>query len=173
MLSILNAFWQITLFRAGPQSVPDSQLLLLFATAMYIAANVVFVVTQYPAGSMPAVAVDFVLLCAWCAGLLAFFGYRDRVRQTLIALFGVGALLQMISLPLVVLPEFGVPFAVTMLALVVVLLWSTAVHGYILSLALEKSFGVGVALAVVYFLLSNGIVGPLLSPQDVNLANMD
>jgi hypothetical protein len=88
-------------------------------------------------------------------------------------MFGAGALLQMITLPLVALPELGIPLAVTMLALVMVLLWSTAVHGYILSLALGKSFGIGVALAVVYFLLSNGIVGPLLAPQDANLANMD
>jgi hypothetical protein len=171
--AILRAFWQITVFRAGPQSVPDSQLLLLLAAAMYIAANVVFILAQYPAGSMPAVAVDFVLLCAWCAGLLVFFGYRSRVRQTLIAMFGTGALLQIITLPLIMLPELGTPLAVTMLALVMVLLWSTAVHGYILSLALEKSFGIGIALAVVYFLLSNGIVGPLLSPQDANLVNTD
>jgi hypothetical protein len=171
--SILKAFWQITLFRAGPQSVPDSQPLLLLAAAMYIAANVLFIFAQYPAGSMPAVAVDFVLLSAWCAGLLAFFGHQGRVRQTLTAMFGAGALLQMITLPLVALPELGIPLAVTMLALVMVLLWSTAVHGYILSLALGKSFGIGIALAVVYFLLSNGIVGPLLAPQDANLANMD
>jgi len=170
--AILKAFWQIAVFRSGPESVPDSQPLLLLAAAMYIASNVLFIFAQYPTDSMPAVVVDFVLLCAWCAGLLTFFGRKSRLRQTLIAMCGVGALLQLITLPLVALPQLGLPLAVTVLALVILLLWSTAVHGYILSLALDKSFGVGIALAVVYFLLSNAVTGPFLSPEDANLANM-
>ena len=164
MQAIITAFWQITLFRSGPQVLPESQPLLLFSGALYVLANVLFIFAQYPLVSMPAVAVDFVLLIVWCCGLLAFFNKVGRMRQTLTAMFGVGALLQIITLPVVFAASAGLPGVVTMLALVIILLWSTAVHGYILSQALGKSFGVGIALAVVYFFISNGIVGPLLTP---------
>jgi hypothetical protein len=162
--AIIKAFWQIILFRSGPQTLPDSQLLLMFSGLIYVLSNVLFIFAQYPVYSLPAVIVDLILISVWCCSLLAFFGMAGRIRQTLTAMFGAGALLQFITLPIIVTSGNGTPGAFTMLALVIILLWSTAVHGYILSRALDKSFGIGIALAVVYFFISNGILGPLLVP---------
>lgn len=164
MQAIIKAFWQITLFRSGPQALPESQPLLLFSAGLYLLANVLFVLVQFAPQSLAAVFADLMLMFVWCVGLLAFFNLRGRIRQALTAMFGAGALLQFITLPIVLLADTAMPGILVMLALVMILLWSTAVHGYILSQALDKSFGVGVALAVVYFFISNGIVGPLLAP---------
>ncbi|MGI9292242.1 MAG: hypothetical protein ACR2QG_13335 [Gammaproteobacteria bacterium] len=164
MQAIIQAFWQIILFRTGPQALPNSQYLLVFSGLMYALANLLFVLLQYASQAMLAIPVDLMLVIAWVYGLLAFFNFRGRVRQTLTAMFGTGALLQFITLPIVLFAGQEATSAILMLALIIILLWSTAVHGYILSQALDKSFGVGVALAVVYFFISNGVVGPMLAP---------
>ena len=164
MQAIIQAFWQIVLFRAGPQTLPDSKNLLAFACFLYVLANVLFVFVQYAPQAIVAIPADLILVFAWIYGLLAFFNFRARVRQTLTAMFGTGALLQFITLPVIALAGQDATSAIMMLALIIILLWSTAVHGYILSQALDKTFGVGVALAVVYFFISNGIIGPLLAP---------
>ena len=166
MQAIITAFWQIVLFRSGPQTLPASNPLLIFVALVYVAANTLFVLVEFAADSLPAVLADLLLLIVWCSGLLIFFNFSARIVQTLTALFGTGALLQFLTLPIVVLADFGLPAGIYLLAVVMVWLWSTAVHGFVLAEALDKSFGVGVALAVVYFLLSNGLVGALLVPVE-------
>ena len=107
---IVSAFWQIALFRAGPESLPDSRPLLVLAMAVYIAVDVMVILAMYPRHALPSLLlVDVGFLLLWCAGILRLFGFAQRLQQTLIALFGTGAMLQLLAFPLSAWPSFGIP----------------------------------------------------------------
>jgi hypothetical protein len=158
MQAILQAFWQIALFREGPESLPDSRPLLLLAAAAYIAIDVMVILALYPTQALPPLLlVDVGFLVLWCAGILGLFGLKNRLRQTLTALFGAGALLQLLAFPLSAWPSFGIPFEIPwllrVLVSVIILLWSVAVYGNIFARALSKSLGIGIAFAIIYFIV--------------------
>ncbi|HJP04829.1 MAG: hypothetical protein CL799_01815 [Chromatiales bacterium] len=162
MQAILGAFWQIALLRQGPEDLPDSQFLFAFAALLYIGVDMLVIVALYPAQSyVQLLLADVLLLGAWATGLLAVFSLLSRARRTLTALLGAGALLQVLVLPLSLLPAL-LPQVIRILLLVLVLLWSVAVYGNILARALSRSFGIGIAFAVVYFILSYEMVGQLI-----------
>jgi len=155
---IVNAFWQIVLFRAGPESLPDSRPLLVLAMAAYIAVDVMVILAMYPRHALPSLLlVDVGFLLLWCAGILRLFGFAQRLQQTLIALFGTGAMLQLLAFPLSAWPSFGIPVEIPLflrvLVAVVILLWSVSVYGHILGKAISRSMGVGLTFAIIYFIV--------------------
>jgi len=158
MQAIISAFWQIALFREGPESLPDSRPLLYFAAATYIAVDVLVILALYPAAALlPLLLVDVGFLMLWCAGILGVFGRKNRLQRTLTAMFGVGALLQLLAFPFSAWPSFGIPFEIPLLlrvlVSVVILLWSVAAYGNIFARALSRSLGVGIAFAIIYFIV--------------------
>ena len=155
---IVNAFWQIALFRAGPESLPDSRPLLVLAMAVYIAVDVMVILAMYPRHALPSLLlVDVGFLLLWCAGILRLFGFAQRLQQTLIALFGTGAMLQLLAFPFSAWPSFGIPVEIPLflrvLVAVVILLWSVSVYGHILGKAISRSMGVGLTFAIIYFIV--------------------
>lgn len=159
LLTIVKAFWQIALFRAGPDSLPDSRTLLVLTITAYIAVDVMVILVIYPRHALPPLLlVDVGFLILWCAGILRLFGFAPRLQQTLSALFGTGALLQLLAFPLSGNPEMegelpDIGLWLRVLVMVAILLWSVAVYGHIFSRAISKSFGVGIAFALVYFIV--------------------
>ena len=158
MQAIIKAFWDIALFRQGPDSLPDSQPLLLLAAIAYSAIDIVVILTLYPREALvPLLLVDVGFMVAWSAGLLALFGKIARLRQTLTALFGSGALLQMLAYPVTAWPSFGLPVEMPMgfrvFISLLILLWSVAVFGHIFGRALSRSLGAGISFAVIYYIV--------------------
>ncbi|MCC7330802.1 MAG: hypothetical protein IT484_11740 [Gammaproteobacteria bacterium] len=170
MLALLDAFIQIVMRRLGPEDLPDSSFLLGLALAAYAlaqlpTAGVVFGLT--PTAAL-AIAVDCALLAGVFWLLLRFTGHAPRFRQTLTALAGTGALLALVQAPLVYLTKLagagGQSSAGPTLGLLALLLWSVIVQAHIASRALSGGYGVGLAVALGYFILSYGISG-IFSPQ--------
>ena len=158
LLAIVSPFWQIALFRAGPESLPDSRPLLVLAIAVYIVVDVMVILALYPRHALPPLLlIDVGFLLLWCAGILRLFGFAGRVQQTLSALFGTGALLQLLAFPFSAWPSFGIPVEIPLflrvLVAVAILLWSVSVYGHILARAISKSMGVGLTFAIVYFIV--------------------
>jgi len=158
MQALVKAFWQIVLFRRGPDYLPDSQSLLLAAAVLYVVIDVLVILALYPRHALPPLLlVDVGFLVVWCATLLTLFGLKTRIRQTLTALFGCGALLQLLAFPFSAWPSFGIPVDIPLvfraLVALVILLWSVAVYGHILSRALSRPLGTGIAFAIVYFIV--------------------
>ncbi len=149
LLPIAQAFWQIALLKRGPQHLPDAQTLMLGSAALYVLSGWPIAVE-----SPTALFLDTFLLIVWCFALLSFFDLTNRWRQTLTAMFGTGVFFNVFTVTVVLSIDLGLPLIVWSTTLVIVLLWAVAVHGHILAQALDKPFGVGIALAVVYFLLS-------------------
>lgn len=175
MQILLNAFWQIVLFRQGPESLPDSRPLLMLAAVAYIFTGclgllindlIAFSAAQsqveLPLGRLlrsvlVPVVLDLLLLVGSIFAALFYFGFAGRLRQTMIAIFGASALLQVLTWPLyllLVMEGQTTVWAIVMLLLVLLLLWSIAVYGHILSHAISRSFGSGIGLATLYFFVN-------------------
>lgn len=165
MLALLEAFFQITTRRRGPEDLPDSQFLLNAAIAAYMLAQVPVAAVLYgwSGTALAAIVVDTVLLalCFWL--LLNFTRHLGRYRRTLTALAGTGALLALPQAPLVFFSKLAsaagqAPVGPTM-GLLALLFWSIVVQAHIASRALSSNFGVGLAVALGYFLLSYQVSG--------------
>ena len=154
--AFVQPFWQIAMFRAGPDSLPDSRPLLLLVLVVYIAIEAVTILALKPSYALPPMLlVDVGFLVLWCAGLLRLFGFGARLQQTLSALFGTGAILMLLSFPLRAWPVFGFPLDIPFLRFLVslvILLWTVAVYAHIFSKAISRSLGVGLTCALIYFL---------------------
>jgi hypothetical protein len=158
MQAIVNAFWQIALFRQGPDDLPDSRPLLMFALLAYILVDAAVILMLYPPQALvPLLLVDVGFLALWSIGVLKFFGYGARLQRTLTALFGVGALLQVLAFPLSAWPALGIPFEIPLYlriwVLLIILLWTVAVYAHVFSRSLSRSLGTGLLFSVVYFVV--------------------
>jgi predicted neutral ceramidase superfamily lipid hydrolase len=157
MLAIIQAFLNIALRRLGPEDLPDSNFLLGVTFIIYL-------LTQLPMawivfGSTNDIArillVDATLLIFFLWALLSFTGHRSRLRQTLTAVAGTGALLSILSIPFNVWyatlanPETGPLIPSVIIALIV--LWSFVIDGHIISRAIARPFVVGLMIAIAYF----------------------
>lgn len=160
MLALIRTFLLIALRRLGPEDLPDSSLLFGLAVIAYAVAQVVIVLPLYGPGAtlLRAVVLDVALLYACVWGLLRFTGRPARFRQTLTALFGTGALLTVLMVPLnswftatsvpdqpAVLPTVGI---------LLMLIWSLVVNGHIVARALSAPLGVGLVFSVIYFFIN-------------------
>lgn len=169
MQPLIRLFIDIALHRKGPQDVPAAGAVLGLALLAYLAVGAL---TLWPSASgVPVVigqlALDLVLTVTIVGGLLAVTGRAGRIRQTLAAQFGTGALLSAIALPFVWVaaraladgasaPGAELPALLSTLMMFVLLLASLLVTGHILRHALDWSYAAGVLTAVVYFAVSVG-----------------
>jgi len=167
MQHIVNAFWQIVLLRRGPDVLPDSAFLLWLTGALYALISIVIVMLIY--GGERAVLLllaDMALIVAWATAVLTIYRVRPRLRQTVTALFGAGCFLQLLALPLSFDPDMGAQqdwvMTLRALGLLLILLWSVAVYGQIIARAISRGAGIGVVLAVVYFVLNIELAALLL-----------
>lgn len=167
MLALLEAFFQIATRRRGPEDLPDSQFLLCLCLAAYVLAQVPVVAVLYgwTGAAMAAVLADAALLALFFWVMLKLTRRMGRYRRTLTALLGTGALLALAQAPLVFFSKLAsstgqAPVGPTV-GLLVVLFWSIIVQAHIASRALSSNFGVGLAVALVYFVLSYQVAGQI------------
>jgi hypothetical protein len=128
--------------------------------AIYMLAQIPVVIVLYGWGgaSLFAILLDAGLLALYFWLVLRVTQRTARYRRTLTALLGTGALLSLLQAPLVVISKFAgaagnSPVGPT-LGLLLVLFWSIVVQAHIVSRALSSSIGMGLAVAIAYFLVS-------------------
>jgi hypothetical protein len=159
MLTLLQAFWRITVFNLGPEDLPASRFFAAVAAAFFVTAETVVVISLYPLERVvPIVVLDVLLLTVWAAVGLAFAGRLSRLTPTLAALFGASGVLQLVSYPLVMF----LSQEASVLPLVLILLWSIAVYAHIISRATGWSYASGVWAAVAYVVVSFQLLGAVL-----------
>lgn len=152
MIEWIRTIWHIALMRAGPQDLPAGRATPLLGLTAF--AAIVFV-SRAGEGRGPD-ATDFLVSLgiplALTASLLWLQGRWPRLPQTVGALFGTGALISLVNVPLWLSPATPIPAPLALLALAG-LFWSLAVDGHIWRHALECSFAAGVVIAVVILLV--------------------
>jgi hypothetical protein len=155
-------FFRICLLRANPQDLPVSTALMLAALAAHFAADAVSAEAGLAFASvLQASAAQTLLLAALTHTGLMLRHREARVRQTLTALAGCGALLTLLAWGAVtalgaLLPAqyLWAPF----------LLWFLAVYGHILRHAFDMPLAYGVLAALAYLLLSIAVAGAFQVP---------
>jgi hypothetical protein len=152
----------ICLLRANPQDLPTSSTLTVATILFYYAADIVAALAWVPLErAWVAATADTFLLCALAHLALKLHQRLERVRQTLMALAGCGAVFALVAtLVGSVVPDGPSSLYVSLPAL----FWLLAVYGHILRHALEVPYAVGVVATGAYVFLSSLAIGPFLTP---------
>ena len=160
MLRLAKAFWDIALWRRSPAQLPASLFLLgLVAAAVAILEVCGALLPPGPSDRIltrVVLSVGLPLAFAW--GVLAIARHGHRFLQTGIALLGVAVLAQLVLYPLgSLLNVIGSdrPASIPLgFLLLVGLVWYLLACANIWRAALDSGIGVGLAISVVYLLLS-------------------
>jgi hypothetical protein len=159
MTRLLRYWLDLCLLRAAPQDGPASTFTLGFALTCYAMVSVLVMTGGYGMLTGLGVALlELVLLAVFVMLLLYLLDKAARIRQTLAAMAGAGSLLGLIAFPLVLLQgpvneEGALPLFLSMLWLAL-LLWNLVVSAHIMRHALSTSFAMGLAVSVLYLLIS-------------------
>lgn len=161
MLALAKPFIQICLLRSSPQDLPPSGLLLGLALGAYTLTGIAGWMTLFPAHEAMGAALSSTLLLIGLTGSMLYMQrLKSRVVQTLTALAGTGALLQLVELPFSrwLAQADGPGESLPTLGLLAILVWSLAIGGHVLRHALSTVFTLGLLLAVVIYWLSASIL---------------
>lgn len=144
MTALLTLFLNLCLLRAKPQDLPASGRLMGAALAAYFLAGWMIALTQQPAGpAVLAALADSAVLALLTHTVLLLRKHPERLAQTLSALAGTGAVIQLIAWPLLATP-----------ALLALLVWNLAINAHILRHALEVRLGPAILISVGFLLMS-------------------
>jgi hypothetical protein len=169
MIALFNLFLDICLLRKGPQDVPSSAALLQLSLSIYIIAGLVLLLAleSQVGPALFLVLLDLGLLTGLTYGLLNMLGRGSRFGQTLTALAGTGALLQLIAWPLLGwLNQTDVQQGTATLPSLLYLAllgWNIVITGHILRHALSTTLAFGVLYAFGY-LMSFWVLSDWLVP---------
>jgi hypothetical protein len=153
------AFFDIALHRRGPEDLPASRFLLGLILAVYFVAGVTRLgFDTTPARAVVLLALDRVLYLGMAWLVLKAIEKRRRFLQTATALVGTDTFLIVLSLPVLLWDDrLGAPptepTLPRFLSLVIVL-WSIDIGGFIMARAVSQPYVVGLAIMIVYALIS-------------------
>lgn len=155
------------MLRSGPQDLPAGTRPLTLALACYIAATALSLSLSNNEGG-PAHPIAALALATLLPMILVriVLGLRERAArwgQTITALFGCSALISLLSIPLSA-SSGSEPDPALVVASLVLFFWSFAVDAHIWRHALDTSFAVGLAVAVILFTISMYIITSIAGP---------
>ena len=158
---LLSVFVNICLLRAAPQDLPVSGFLLMLTAGLSLVSGTL--VLQDSFGGLfqgfLAQLLDLALLAILLQLVLVFKHKPERFAQTCTALFGTGVLLNLATIPTILMmsddPSASPPGELAMLLYLLLMLWVLVVIAHILRHTLEIRLGNGFVLAVGYFFLVN------------------
>lgn len=165
MGQLVQTFFDIALWRRGPQDLPYSTMLAWLVGLVYAVGDTaqVFLLGWNVRSAALLVIIDVLMVCAWVWSVLTFFGKRERFTQTITAILGAGALLTAFDLlisgtELVLTGAVHSPAEWVLLRLLIVLL----VLGRILQQALDRGLLVGMTLIFAMTLSIDAVIQGLV-----------
>lgn len=159
MSRLLQLFIDICLLRGRPQNLPASGFLFGLTLVATLVTAVPLLVYSFK-GLTPALvaaAMDAALMLIFLRGGLYFLNLESRFLQTATAIFGSGAILNLVAVPIHLMvgvePGSDVVSQLGGVLNLLLLIWSLVILGHILRHSLDIHLGGGIAIAVVYFML--------------------
>jgi len=152
MFVILRVFLDIVRFKAGPQDLPASPVLLAMA---FIATVLTHVVTDAPYSSVATIWMAALIqagtfgIVIWAVLLIR--DKRERWLQTATALFGAGSLLQLLTIPVSYMlgnQQSSISLGMPSLLLLVIAFWFLAVMSWVFRQSLEIKTGMSLLLSL-------------------------
>jgi len=162
MTAILLLFFDICRFKRNPQDIPTSKLLKNLSILAYFGIGLVY---KWLASSQFELALfisilETVLMLAMGYAALWTRGFEQRAVQTITALSGTGAVLYLLSIPLLIFPATVYEIVFTFFVI-----WSIAVVGHILRHSLSIAFGWGIGISFLFFILQTNLFAILFMPN--------
>ena len=164
MYELLKLFFDICLFKKGPQDIPASNALLRLLIPVY--ACVSFLMLILSSGGLNAVMQVFVeiMLILGSTWLILFIARKPaRYLQTASALMATDTLISFFALPAMA-TLVGQGAGLAFIAIIILMIWHWAISGHIFSKALEQPFTFGLGVAFLYILVSYQVMA-LLFPE--------
>jgi len=176
VVSVLRSslvFAELLRLRARPQDLPARDGVVVGSVLAVFGASMLAVHEIYtPGRAVGRVLVDVLLEAGFVLGVLRVTGRPERFRQTFSALCGTGAILVLLTWPLVDIvvqrPPGSALAGIALLLLLAIYGWSALVIGHILRYALDLSLGRAVLLALAYVLVSS-LLGDALVPPPMGM----
>lgn len=168
MIRLLLRFLDICLLRLSPQDLPASGFLLGLSLLMYTAlafGTALLSLSLLPAFMLALIDAGLIAGLLWI--LLWIRDMLNRLPQTLSALYGAGAVMQLIALPLVLWQSATVPApaqGLGALLLWIWLLWHLLVLGHVLRHAVSTTLPLGTLLALLYVFVSFSVTRSVFFP---------
>lgn len=178
MAALIKPFLDICLLNANPQDLPASQALLVIALLAYGFLGLILALPMYGLrSSLLQVGVELLMLMGYTKLVLQWRAHGERYTQTLSALAGSGAILEVVAIPLAYSiyesSSGGRPTdAFTLLVYLLLVGWLLLVYGHVFRHALESRLWVGVVVGFVYIALSSVLIESLFPPPDVSSASV-
>jgi len=170
VLKLFNYFLDVCLLRRGPQDLAASTPLFFIVAFISVVVGAVGVssVIAWPS-SIAASMLDAVIVMVLLRLVLLIQKRSARFIQAATAIFGSGAILGLIALPLqMVVGEEVKEGAVGPLlstAYLALLVWVQVVIGHVLRHTLNVSLALGIGLALTYSILSGIVIQALFLPK--------
>jgi peptidoglycan/LPS O-acetylase OafA/YrhL len=143
------------MLRKGPEQVPDSWLVLLFALMLmqfssFVAATLISLGEDY---SHLLTFITHLLGMAIYTAILLVTGMIRRIVPILSAVIACGAILTLLFVAAYVMlnPFLGKDIAVVIATLIII--WSVPVEGHIIARGIEQHWYVGIVIAMIVFTL--------------------
>ncbi len=169
MNDVVRTLLQILTLQRDPSALPRNVQVLVLVAIASVVMNLVYFnqprEAQMPSGSL-IVFVSGAVILVYLA-LLRLYGKQDRAMQVMTAMFGVDALITLSALiTFAVLGE-----AASMSALLLLLLWSVAVRGKIISDGLDWPIYAGIAVEFAILLAADAAYASSLSGELISFVS--
>lgn len=161
MYELVLLFFQIAIFRKGPQDVPAAPFILKLILPAYVVIHyLIFLLNGVASTALLQILADFGVIVLFYWPLLYFAGKTTRFPQTLAAIIGTDIIVNFFALPAIAtLNSHANTLAYfVMLGLI---LWHWLVSGHILRHALDRPLFFGLGLALLYIILSSQVMTAL------------
>jgi hypothetical protein len=162
-------FVDIALHRKGPDALPASRFLFGIVLASYLTVSVLALQISWPLSrAMSAMIVDVALYLAFFGIVLRVVRRSGRFWQTVTAVLGAETFLSCLALPLLLTrsaeSDGTASEVLATSVLLLILLWSIDIAGFVLARALDRPYIVGVMIMIGY-VVSSMMLGEFLFPS--------
>lgn len=165
-MNLVKQFVELCLFQVKPQDLPASKNLTLMAALAAVIANTLTHQTLMPLGdAIQTASLQIAVFAATLLLALRVKGLPERAPQSLTAILGSGALLQLIAWPVsgwLVRARGSDGAELPFLLLAALSIWMFAIVVYVLRHALEVRTPAGILIALLCQVITLVVVLPFL-----------
>ncbi len=163
---LLRLFLNLCLIKKGPQDIPKNTALLKGTFLCYLlSGSVLLSVDNSMIDAVLQAFIDAILLGVFMYGLLSFFSVLGRFNQSMTAMYGSGALITMVSAPIMFgfqsIAHNGQKLGVFGFVLAWLVVWNFVVMANIIRETIQKSLITSILLTFCYLYLSYQLIDAL------------
>jgi len=152
---LLKTIFDILVLRKGPDSLPRSWLVFYVALIASVLLSMAATTIVFPE-IVPMHDVTMLLAilnAAFYFAVLYVAGYPARILQSLTAVLSVDAMLTVLYLGAFLIVNMIAERQTALSLAVLISFWSVPVEGHIVARAIGRSWGVGIAIAMLSYIL--------------------